>query len=439
MRPAAAPRRATRPAAAPGERRALQLRLPKRAPCSCAERSCAPKLRAGEIRLGKIGIFQYGVFEPAFPQRQCRGATCRSSLGVEFRVLIADRSPATTKRLDHKLRRPPAMSINFDRADQQFDAAGPTSRRRTDLGMSRITVSAAIRRERSRRRRPAAPAAGSTVPARRSCHAEIRQRRPGIRAARDKRPQHPEQNEVDHDGDALPPRSPPRRVGQELQLKKHQQRDRADDQADPRDQPQHQPHRRRRGHRAARRGTARRCCSAIAGAGARGCRRRGLRLKLGVECADFAGQQREMQQCVGMDDQKQRRPENEKTRSAAIRHSRKRQFDRVLEKHILVRDRAGRDREIEKYKNVADPQRAADRGGLDRPRRAAPEGPWPLRRTRSVPAAPFACACLPFRRIVAAAAATGQGALLIGAALSAAGKPEIKSGKRATPARWWHR
>ena len=79
-----------------------------------------------------------------------------------------------------------------------------------------------------------------------------------------------------------------------------------------------------------------------------------LRFKLSVERTDLAGQHREMQQRVGMDNQKQRRPEGKKSRQRQF-DIQKRQFDRVLEKQILVRNRTRRNREVEKDKNVADP------------------------------------------------------------------------------------
>src|SRR4051812_28928901 len=61
-------------------------------------------------------------------------------------------------------------------------------------------------------------------------------------AARNPRPQYPEQNEVEENGAALPAGNKLVVIGQELQLEENEQCDRADYQTDPGNRAQHDTH-----------------------------------------------------------------------------------------------------------------------------------------------------------------------------------------------------
>ena len=89
-----------------------------------------------------------------------------------------------------------------------------------------------------------------------------------------------------------------------------------------------------------------------------------LRLQFGVKGADLAGQQYEMQQHIGVHDQKDQRPQDEESLERQF-DIEERQFDRVFEQQVAVRDRAGGNGEIKQHKQIAEPQAGADARRID--------------------------------------------------------------------------
>jgi len=89
-----------------------------------------------------------------------------------------------------------------------------------------------------------------------------------------------------------------------------------------------------------------------------------LCLQLVVKDTDLVGQEHEMQQHVGVHDHEDRRTEHEESEQRQI-DVEERQLDRVLEEQVLMRDAAGRDGEVEKHEQIADPQSRAHARGLD--------------------------------------------------------------------------
>jgi hypothetical protein len=89
-----------------------------------------------------------------------------------------------------------------------------------------------------------------------------------------------------------------------------------------------------------------------------------LHSKFVVESADLAGEQRKMQQHVGVHNQEQKRPQHEEADQRQV-HVEEGQPDRTLEEEVPVRYPARRYGEIEEYEEIAEPQARPDARGVD--------------------------------------------------------------------------
>lgn len=88
-----------------------------------------------------------------------------------------------------------------------------------------------------------------------------------------------------------------------------------------------------------------------------------LGAQLRVEYAHLVGEQDEMQQHIGVQDDEDQRAEPEEAGQGQI-DIQEGQLDAVLEEQILVGHRGGGDEQVEQDEQIADPQGAADRGGV---------------------------------------------------------------------------
>ena len=131
-----------------------------------------------------------------------------------------------------------------------------------------------------------------------------------------------------------------------------------------------------RGHssapRAARREIAQTCCSPLAAQPSLRLIAGDLRSQFGIKGADFAEQQHEMQQYTGVHDQRDERPQYEGGLERQF-DIEKRQFDRVFERQVAMRDSSGGNGKVKQDKQIAEPQSGADAAASTTGSRSVPK------------------------------------------------------------------